>query len=93
MEPSPLVIQTAWVATAVLSVGMFLAFVRLILGPTLPDRVVAFDALAIMGVGALVLVAIATGHALFLDVALALALITFIGTVALAISLERGISK
>lgn len=93
MEPSPFIIQAAWMATSILAAGMFLAFVRLVLGPTLPDRVLAFDALAIMGVGALVLVAIATGHALYLDVALALALITFIGTVALAISLERGISK
>ncbi len=84
---------TAWILTALLSVGMILAFIRLILGPTLPDRVLAFDAMAIMAVGALVLVAIATGVSLFLDVALALALITFLGTVALALSLERGISE
>jgi multicomponent Na+:H+ antiporter subunit F len=93
MEPSPLVIQFAWIGTSILVAGMFLAFIRLALGPSLPDRVLAFDALAIMGVGLLVLMAIATGHALLLDVALALALITFLGTVAFAINLEKGIKK
>ncbi len=82
-----------WILSAVLTVAMVLAFIRLILGPSLPDRVLAFDAMAIMAVGALVLVSIATDVPLLLDVALALALITFLGTVALAISLEKGISE
>lgn len=83
----------AWFASAVLTVGMILAFIRLVLGPSLPDRVLAFDAMAIMSVGALVLVSIAADVPILLDVALALALITFLGTIALALSLEKGVSE
>ncbi len=83
----------AWILTVPLVLGMILAFVRLVLGPSLPDRVLAFDAMAIMAVGALVLASIAMSVPLLLDVALALALITFLGTVALALSLEKGISE
>ncbi len=93
MEPSAFITQAAWIGMWILVAGMFLAFIRLAIGPSLPDRVVAFDAMAVMAVGALVLVAIGTDQPLFLDVALALALITFLGTVALAISLEKGIFK
>ncbi len=87
-----MLVSFAWLASAVLTIGMVLAFIRLILGPSLPDRVLAFDAMAIMAVGALVLVSIATDVPILLDVALALALITFLGTVALAMSIEKGIS-
>lgn len=72
---------------------MVLAFLRLVKGPTLPDRVVALDALATMAIGALVLTAISTGQAVLLDIALAMALITFLGTIALASSLEKGLFK
>lgn len=91
--PDPLLTSLAWIASAGLSVGMVFAFIRLVAGPTLPDRVVALDAIATMAVGALVLISIATGQSLLLDVALAIALITFLGTVALAISLQKGILK
>lgn len=83
----------AWIGTSAISVGMLFGFVRLMLGPTLPDRVVALDALAIIAVGALVLVAVATGQSVLLDIALAMALITFLGTIALAMSLEKGLFK
>ncbi len=49
--------------------------------------------MAIMAVGALILVSIATNTPILLDVALALALITFLGTIALAYSLETGVSE
>jgi len=84
---------SCWLATVILMIGMIAAFVRLIRGPSLPDRVVALDVMATMAVGALALISIQTGEKILLDVALAIALITFLGTVALAMSLERGIFK
>lgn len=69
------------------------AFIRLVQGPTLADRVVAMDALATMAVGALVIVSVVTGQALLLDIALAMALVIFVGTIALAMTIERGIFK
>jgi multicomponent Na+:H+ antiporter subunit F len=72
---------------------MVMAFVRLVIGPTLADRVVAVDVLATMAIGALVMIAIITGTALLLDIALAIALVVFLGTIAMAMTIERGIFK
>jgi len=83
----------AWITAGLVSAGMVAAFVRLVLGPGLPDRVVAMDALATMAIGVLVCAAVATGEALLLDIALATALITFLGTIALAVSIGKGVFK
>lgn len=93
MEPSPALITLAWVAGIILSFGMVAAFARLVLGPSLADRVVAVDTLAVMAIGALVLVSVAEGQPVLLDIALAIALVMFIGTVAMAMTIERGIFK
>ena len=93
METSTALITAAWVAGAILSVGMIFAFIRVVAGPTLADRVVAMDALATMIIGALVLVSIITGTAMLLDIALTIALVVFLGTIAMATTIERGIFK
>jgi len=93
METPATLVTLAWMAGAILAAGMFFAFVRLVIGPTLADRVVAMDALATMAVGALVMVSVVTGQALLLDIALAMALVVFIGTIAVAMTIEKGIFK
>ena len=93
MEMTPLLVNIAWIAGAVLAAGMLLAFIRLVLGPTLADRVVAVDALATMAIGALVIVAVVTGQGFLLDIALAMALVVFLGTIAMAMTVERGLFK
>ncbi|HSL18972.1 MAG TPA: cation:proton antiporter [Methylomirabilota bacterium] len=74
---------------ALLGLPLLLGFVRLVLGPSLPDRVVALDFMTAVAVAASGLWAIATDNPVFLDVAMVLALITFVGTVAFARYLER----
>ncbi len=69
--------------------AMTLAFVRLVRGPTLPDRVVALDLFAVITTGFLVVYAIDSGQQVYLDVAIVMALITFLGTVAFAQYIER----
>lgn len=93
MESQPVLIYLAWGAGVILSLGMAAAFVRLVIGPSLADRVVAVDTLAVMAVGGLVLVSVAEGQPVLLDIALAIALVMFIGTVAMAMTIERGIFK
>lgn len=93
MEASPALIATAWLAGTMLSVGMVMAFIRVVVGPTLADRVVAVDVLATMTIGALVLIAMITDAALLLDIALAIALVVFLGTIAMATTIERGVFK
>ncbi|MGB7949430.1 MAG: cation:proton antiporter [Candidatus Binatia bacterium] len=73
----------------VLVLAMFLAFIRLVRGPSLPDRVVALDLITIQIAAFLAVDTIATGQTVFLDAAIVLALIAFLGTVAFARYLER----
>lgn len=66
-----------------------LGFVRLVRGPTLPDRVVALDMMTLAIVAFCGLMAVLAEDPAFLDVALALALVGFLATVALARFAER----
>ena len=75
---------------AMLGLGMLVTVVRLIKGPTLPDRVVAMDLLGVLVVGVIVVLAGATGVRAMLDAAIVIALIGFVGTVAYATYVERG---
>lgn len=79
--------MTVWavaVLFGLLALAAVLAFARLVLGPSIPDRVVALDLLAAIGVAICALAAVAFERLVFLDVAMLLALIAFVGTVAFA---------
>lgn len=73
-----------------LIVAMFVAFIRLVRGPSLPARVVALDLMGSLSVGFIAVYSVATKQAIFLDVAIVLALIGFLGTVAFAYFVEKG---
>jgi multicomponent Na+:H+ antiporter subunit F len=75
---------------AVLFIALLLAFARLLRGPSLPDRVVALDLIGALVVSFLCTHAIATGQRELLDVAIVLALIAFLSTVAFAQYIQRG---
>lgn len=68
--------------------AFLLVFVRLVRGPSLPDRVVALDMIAFLSVGVIALWTLVTGEAAYLDAALVLALIAFLATVAFARYIE-----
>lgn len=74
---------------ALLSAGLVFAFVRLARGPYLPDRVIALDLISILAMGFIVAYAVRFDQPNFLDVAIILAIISFLGTVAFAYYLER----
>jgi multicomponent Na+:H+ antiporter subunit F len=69
--------------------GVTLAAIRLIKGPTLADRIVALDLMTIQLVAFGGLAALQADSAAFLDVAVVLALVGFLATVCLARYLER----
>ncbi|MBK9119221.1 MAG: cation:proton antiporter [Phycisphaerales bacterium] len=73
----------------ILSVAFLLAFIRLAIGPSLPDRVMALDVMAAIGVTMTTLYSVTRNLPVFLDVAIVLALVSFVGTVALARYLEK----
>lgn len=57
---------------------------RVIVGPTLPDRIVALDTLVVVAIGFIALIGIRTSFTLYVDVAIALGLVGFLATVAFA---------
>lgn len=85
-----LLITVGRVCEIVLGVALAITFVRLILGPSLPDRVVALDLTAAIAVGLIVVDSIITGESAALDVAVIIALIAFVSTLAFARLVERG---
>lgn len=68
----------------ILVFSALLALIRVVRGPTLPDRVVALDLIGTLISGFVVVSAAATGLSYFLDVAIVIALLSFVGTVAYA---------
>jgi multicomponent Na+:H+ antiporter subunit F len=83
----------AFFILAVLSLAIVLSFIRLVLGPSLPDRVVALDLMTTLGIGVIAVYAIATNQAILLDVATVVALISFLGTIAFGYFLERRVGR
>ena len=73
-----------------LAVALLLAFVRLVKGPTLPDRIVAMDLFGMLVVGLIVVLAGSSGVRATLDAAIVIAFIGFLGTIAYATYVERG---
>ncbi|PWR04354.1 pH regulation protein F [Meridianimarinicoccus roseus] len=73
--------------------SLVLGFVRLAKGPTFSDRVVALDMMSVSIVGFCALYAIKTGVSSFVDIAIVVALIGFLATVALARFAERGLHR
>ena len=78
-----------WLSFAVLSLALLLSFVRLLRGPTLPDRVVALELMASLTVGFIGVHSIASQRFAFLDVAMVLALTAFLAAVGFARFLEK----
>ncbi len=77
------------IGSGLLMLAMALAVVRMVRGPSLPDRVVALDLIMILAIAFSALFAIAADNIAFLDVAIALALVAFLATVAFARFAER----
>ena len=76
------------VAMVVLMLGSALCLYRIGRGPTAPDRTVAIDILGTLVLGFCCLMTLATGREFYMNIAIAWALISFVGTLALAKYLE-----
>jgi len=82
-------LSVATLATMVaVAVSILVASLRVMRGPSLPDRVVALDLVGLLAVSVISVVAIATEQPVLLDAAIALALIAFLSTVAFARFIE-----
>jgi multicomponent Na+:H+ antiporter subunit F len=76
---------------SIMVTGVFLCLLRMLKGPTASDRAVAVDTIATITTALLVLLGSIFKRYVYLDVALIYAVLTFIGSVAIARFLEKGI--
>ena len=76
---------------AIICLGIFLGFLRMLKGPTASDRAVAVDTMTTTVVALLVVLAFVFERYVYLDVALVYSLLSFVGLIAIARYLERGI--
>jgi multicomponent Na+:H+ antiporter subunit F len=77
-------------ATLVLVLCVIMAAYRVIAGPSQADRVIALDAIGINIVGLILVLGINSENRVYVDAALVIALLAFMGTVALAKYLSGG---
>lgn len=75
---------------AIMTLALVLTLLRLIKGPDLPDRILALDTLYINAIALIVLFGIWLGSELYFEAALLIAVMGFVGTVAVAKYLLRG---
>ncbi len=80
-----------YIAGGIALLALLLAFIRMMLGPSSADRIVALDVMTIVSISLIVLLAQLLGRGVYMDIALVYGLIAFVGVVAIARYLERGL--
>ncbi|WP_120499193.1 K+/H+ antiporter subunit F [Roseovarius sp. EL26] len=78
------------IAFVALALGQILSMVRLLLGPTSADRILALDTMVINALGLVVVLGIHQGQQIYFEVSLLIAMLGFVSTVALARFMLRG---
>jgi multisubunit Na+/H+ antiporter MnhF subunit len=79
------------ILSVMLLFSVFLALLRFLKGPTLGDRVVAFDVMGIIAVSLLIILALYFKRSIYLDIALVMGLIGFLGATIFGRFMEKGI--
>ena len=78
------------VALVSLAAGQVLSMVRLVMGPTMGDRILALDTMVVNSLGLVVVLGIHQGVKVYFEVSLLIAMLGFVSTVALARFILRG---
>lgn len=84
MTPADILHHATTLGMALLVLALLLTLIRLWRGPSLADRVLALDTLTMVGLGMIGVFALRTGQMAYVDIAISLALVGFLATVALA---------
>jgi len=79
------------IATIVIFLGIVMGVLRLILGRTVVDRIVAVDMLTVMSISLIAIYAHVAERFIYLDVALVYGVLSFLAVLAVARYLERGL--
>jgi multicomponent K+:H+ antiporter subunit F len=78
------------IAFVLIALAMMLSLYRMVIGPAIPDRILALDTLYINTIALLVLIGIYVNNAVYFESALLIAIMGFVGTVALSKYILRG---
>jgi multicomponent Na+:H+ antiporter subunit F len=81
---------TYLVVLGFLLLGIILSIIRVIIGPTAPDRVVGLDTINTIVIVSMIIFGIAVGSVIYIDVAIVYAFLSFISTLFIAKYLEGG---
>ncbi|SNC66389.1 multisubunit potassium/proton antiporter, PhaF subunit [Marinobacter sp. es.048] len=85
-----MIVTALYITIAMVTVAALLNVYRLIKGPDAPDRVLALDTLYINAIALIILLGLTLGTRMYLEAALLIAVMGFVGTVAMAKYLKRG---
>lgn len=77
-------------AFVVVAIAQALSMIRLILGPTIGDRILALDTMVVNAIGLIVLLGIAQGVRVYFEASMIIAMLGFVSTVAYARFVLRG---
>ncbi|MFD0961783.1 Na(+)/H(+) antiporter subunit F1 [Paenibacillus chungangensis] len=75
----------------ILSLAVLGCLIRLLLGPSIPDRIAALDTIGILLLSIIAVISILLGTEAYFDIILVIGVLTFIGTTAFARYMERGV--
>lgn len=84
-------IELFFLVAAFLLIFMVCGIIRIVFGPTIPDRVVGLDTINTLVVAAMIILGAAYNEVIYIDVAIVYALLSFIGTLYIAKYLEGGL--
>jgi multicomponent Na+:H+ antiporter subunit F len=77
------------IALFTLLFAFILAFIRLLKGPTVNDRIVALDLIASVLMAFILCYSVLVNKAIYIDIAIVISLISFIGTIAISTYLKQ----
>lgn len=79
------------ISLILVGIAILITFIRIIIGPTFPDRVIAMDVVGVNLISAIAIVSILFNTRAFFDVILVLGILAFISTISFSKFLERGV--
>lgn len=79
------------IALILFAIAIGMAVLRIILGPSMPDRVLALDVIGVNLIASIAVISVLMNTKAFLEAILILGILSFIGTIAYSKFIERGV--
>ncbi|KAA0948453.1 Na(+)/H(+) antiporter subunit F1 [Sporosarcina sp. ANT_H38] len=79
------------ISLVLFSITIAIAVIRIILGPSMPDRVIGLDMIGVNLIAVIAVISVMMNTKAFLEVILILGILSFIGTIAFSKFIERGV--